>query len=292
MLTRAARHLNDSQFTENQKGTRIVDALDHAVILTAAPKILADVAAALPRAVRRNAFVAINLVGSIVQAPDEWPRPLRVGFAVEAATEPVPFQDDKGTRQAMRLALGDADVAAAIRDALPDVSDRYVGYKAGEVIESIGEHLADAANADARSIVLEILERLRDEPDLVLSPGEHRDKYPDFMRDVAEPDRQERLRDGWADALINELVAAAEPAKTYVDKHVAHLDRVESPATYADLHRALDAIVEALLTVKFALTGSAPTVDSFNRAAEQFDWARVFRTAWITDTTWPKVMST
>lgn len=86
--------------------------------------------------------------------------------------------------------------------------------------------------------------------------------------------------------------SAAEPAKAYVDKHVAHLDRVESPATYADLHVALDVIVDALLTVKFALAGSGPTTESFNKAAEQFDWARVFRTAWITDTTWPKVMDT
>lgn len=137
-----------------------------------------------------------------------------------------------------------------------------------------------------------LLEQIAREPDLVLSPVEYRDRYPDFMRHVAEPDPQERLPDGWADALVKELVAAAEPAKAYVDKHVAHLDRVESPATYAELHGALDVIVEALLSVKFALTGSAPTAESFNQAAEQFDWARVFRTAWITDTTWPKVMDT
>lgn len=148
-------------------------------------------------------------------------------------------------------------------------------------------------DSDRRTLSLtRLLQRLVEEPDLILNLDELRGRYPSFMRDLAEVEHEDSLPSGWAESLIKKLRVAAEPAKAYVNKHVAHLDRVESPATYRDLHAALDVLVEAMLVVKFALTGSAPTTESFCRATEQFDWARALRVPWVTDANWASVANT
>lgn len=106
-------------------------------------------------------------------------------------------------------------------DALPKEDNFYAvlgDWYAKYLAVGIRRHV----DRDRRTYSLRrLIERLGREPDLVLTPLELRDRYPDFMREVADVDRGERLPNGWSNALVKELVVAAEPAKAYVDKHVA-----------------------------------------------------------------------
>lgn len=166
LLGKAAGFLNHGSFDENKKGTLILGALPKSVLATAGDSALAEVGAALARAARRNAFVAINLIGEVVSQPDDWPQAFRVALAVEGAIEPWLFHDEYTARQAMRLGLKDVEVAKAVQAAIPQPSDRdRVGFKADEVIKDIEERIdegSDLVSATAVPVVQEILAVIAD----------------------------------------------------------------------------------------------------------------------------------
>jgi hypothetical protein len=75
------------------------------------------------------------------------------------------------------------------------------------------------------------------------------------------------------------LTAAAEPVKTYVDKHIAHRDnRRSDPPTFADLNKAIDTF-EALVGRYGNLLRGAGLVQL--EPTPQEDWTAVFRVPWI-----------
>lgn len=161
LLGKAAGFLNHGSFDENKRGTRILDAIPKSILATAGAATLADAGAALARAARQNAFVAMNLVREVVARPDDWPQPLRIGLAVEGAIEPWLFHDEFTAREAMLLGLHDAEVAQAVHAAIPKASEKdHVGFKAGEVIEQVEERIdegGDGVASGAVSVVREIL---------------------------------------------------------------------------------------------------------------------------------------
>lgn len=161
LLGKAAGYLNDGSFKENQRGTRILEALSKHVVATASEPALAEAGAALARAAHRNAFVARNLVREVVGQPGDWPQAFRVALAVEGATQPWLFYDEWAARQAMLLALDDAEIARAVQAAIPGPSERnHVGSKADEVTQHARERIEDGGDkisGDAVPIVLDVL---------------------------------------------------------------------------------------------------------------------------------------
>jgi hypothetical protein len=87
------------------------------------------------------------------------------------------------------------------------------------------------------------------------------DEFGAFYVDTVELDGQAELR------LVGEL----------------DMDTADRPA------QALEPVIDVFLVVNFALSGSAPSRKSFERAAEQFDWASALRVSWITDEVWAAI---
>lgn len=161
LLRKAAGFLDAGPFETNKSGTRILEAIEKSALVTAGEPALADAAAALARAARRNAWVAQSLIDDIAREPDEWPRPFRIALAVEGAIEPWLFHDDRTSRQAMLLGLHDVEVAKAVLAAIPQPEEKnHVGYKAGEVrtaVEARIDEGGDGVSADAVPVVRDIL---------------------------------------------------------------------------------------------------------------------------------------
>jgi hypothetical protein len=173
--------------------------------------------------------------------------------------------------------------------ALPDEDNLYTvlgDWYARYVAVGVRRHVDASTDADS---LLRLLNTLAEYPELTLSAQELARLYPPGMAGVAPSDLLSRLGPDWPAAYIERLVRVADPIRRYVNKHVAHLTRVESPATYKDLHDALDAVIDGTLAAQFALTGSAPRRESWETAAEQFDWAKTLRVVWVTPDVWAHV---
>lgn len=140
---------------------------------------------------------------------------------------------------------------------------------------------------DVRSVSLRrLLERLCATPYLACNASALEAIYPEFMAGQAGSDHPEQTQTGWAGPCLSYLLTSAEPIRRYVNKHVAHLGAVQSDATYRELHEALNATIDVMLVASVCLTGSAPSRGSFEKAAEQFDWARPLRVQWVTEDVW------
>lgn len=131
-----------------------------------------------------------------------------------------------------------------------------------------------------------LLEEIRDRPLLTITEAELDSAFDEDVPGASAEEIAERLGDDWPRVHLERLITSSDPIRRYVNKHVAHITRVESPATFAELHAALDALVEAALAAEYALTGKGIRRETFENAKEQFDWARVLRTTWVTDEVW------
>jgi hypothetical protein len=154
--------LKDGSFAVNKEGTKLLEAVDRTQLWEVDVQLLSEVGTALAGATRRGAYVARNLMGAMASSSSEWPLDLRIAAAVDGATQPWLFYDEVAARLAMRLALADPAVAAAVRAAMPDVNDPNVsaGYNALEVVESMAEAAEETPGA-AQGDVTEVLEVVR-----------------------------------------------------------------------------------------------------------------------------------
>jgi hypothetical protein len=146
--------LADGSFRENKEGTQLLEAVRRDELASADPELLRGLGQSLAAAARRGAYVAINLLSSIVGSPFDWPLEMRIAAATEGATEPWLFYDATVARLAVGLALADPAVAVALLAAMPDPADETlgVGHKAMEVIEKMEDSVAGAAVTVASNV--------------------------------------------------------------------------------------------------------------------------------------------
>lgn len=80
------------------------------------------------------------------------------------------------------------------------------------------------------------------------------------------------------------LLAVTDVLQEFVDKRVAHLDKLEpsKAPTFKEIDEAIDAVTRILQWYLVLLRGVSTSFDS----TIQYDWTSVFRVAWSTDPTW------